>query len=265
MSLIPDSRFMMGSDGITKPDDERPRHEVRVTDFCLDRHEVTIEEYAPFDSLKYELITKECKTGQLLSIVARNDNRSLLARLLRSYRGIDNKKVCGEVRSVELIPIPSDFDSVQQPVPNVNWFEADAYCRTNNKRLPTEAEWEKAAIGPTKGYDRGVEYGTRSGKLKPEEAVYLTTRSAPVCSKPANPYGLCDMTGNVWEWVNDWYATDYYQKSPNLNPPGPMSGDVKVLRGGATNYFIPGSHRAAFRIASAPIFRRPIFGFRCAK
>lgn len=265
MALIPDSRFMMGSDGITKLEDEKPRHEVRATDFCLDRHEVTNKEYAPFNALAYEAIIKSCETNQLLSIIGRSDDRALLARRLKSLQDVDGKNVCGEVRKVTPIPIPAGSGDAKRPIGSVNWFEANAYCKAHDKRLPTEAEWEKAAIGPTKGYDRRVEYGTRSGELTPEEAVYLTNRSAPVCSKPANPYGLCDMTGNVWEWVHDWYASDYYQKSPNLNPAGPMSGDFKVLRGGTFNYFIPGTLRVAYRIASLPTLRKPVFGFRCAK
>jgi len=264
MVLIPDSRFIMGSEGITRPGDEKPRHEVRVTDYYIDKHEVTSKDYAPFDALKYELVTKECKTNRLLSIVTRDNDRVVLERLLKANRDVDGKNVCGEIVSVTPRKAPGDFDGPEQPVVRTTWHEANAYCEAQGKRLPTEAEWEKAAIGSTKGYNLNIEYGTQRGQLSKTEAVYDTYRTAPVCSKPENGYGLCDMAGNVWEWVSDWYDADYYESSPSTNPTGPESGRYKVLRGGSwfdnDAWFLRAANRYYFHLDN----RSDYIGFRCA-
>ncbi|MEP6936164.1 MAG: formylglycine-generating enzyme family protein [Nitrospirota bacterium] len=169
---------------------------------------------------------------------------------------------------------PSDWKAMNQfshqkhPVSNVDWADAAAYCKWAGKRLPTEAEWEKAARG-TDGrlYPWGNEPPT------PRHANYEQAGSnshgalAPVGSFEAgkSPYGLYDMAGNAWEWVSDWYDHGYYQTSPPKNPEGPPTGGFKVIRGGSWN---SSSRvlRSSDRYWDPPTFRSQYFpGFRCMK
>jgi formylglycine-generating enzyme required for sulfatase activity len=169
---------------------------------------------------------------------------------------------------------PSYWETVKlaehgdRPVIGVDWADAEAYCRWAGKRLPTEAEWEKAARGTD---ERQYPWGNQ--KPAPDLANYaLGARFSysqvlmPVgkYGKAASPYGLFDMGGNVWEWTQDWYDGAYYGKSPEKNPAGTEQGQFKVLRGGSwsdmAKYMLTYG-----RFKLLPATRNSYTGFRCAK
>ena len=150
------------------------------------------------------------------------------------------------------------YRSENNPVENVNWHEAKRFCEKLGYRLPTEAEWEYAVRAGT----TGDYYGSLNRIAWYQKNSNNQTH--PVAKKSPNSFGLYDMSGNVSEWVNDWYGEDYYKVSPKNNPQGPRNGHSRVLRGGSFN-FLSYFFRSSFRSLSLPDFRHYTYGFRCAQ
>ena len=144
------------------------------------------------------------------------------------------------------------------PATRVSWYEAQAYCQSLNRRLPSEAEWEKARRGPAENPSASRPQETARTSLPIKAGAFA------VDSPPANGYGIHHLAGNVWEWVNDWHDESYYRTSPAENPLGPLKGLRKSVRGGSWYnnvwYTQPG-----MRFQLAPHVKLNSLGFRCAR
>lgn len=235
--FIPAGTFLMGSDEAGHK--ATPVHEVTITQgYWMDRHEVTRGQYRRV-------------IGSVPSIEAVPDS-SIVDPALDVPDGGE-----GGARYV-----PED----DHPVAIVTWHEARAYCLAVGGRLPTEAEWERAARGGASraAYPWGDQEPCEAGPCRAnfgsiEDGYELI---APVCSFPVTTWGLCDLAGNVFEWVHDWQ--DEYSASAQRDPQGPATGIWRVLRGGSW-FYGPFNLRSSFRDSSHPANRDGDFGFRCVR
>jgi formylglycine-generating enzyme len=221
LARIPEGWFTMGSEA--GQDNERPVHRVWIDAFLLAATQVTNEEYERFLSA----------TGAAAP------------------------------------PFWSDvhFNHPQQPVVAVSWFEATSYCNwlsnqtARSYRLPSEAEWERAARGGVEG--QPFPWGNEPPQSLPNYATRWQTGPEPVALYDPNAFGLFNMCDNVHEWCSDWYQTDYYSVSPDRNPRGPDTGVRRASRGGSWRHHIKVS-RCAARSSIPPHFQYADYGFRVA-
>jgi formylglycine-generating enzyme required for sulfatase activity len=243
MIYVPAGDFLAGAadaDG-KAGDDERPQHTVNVDAFWIDKTEVTNAQYAQFlNALGSHVDT--CGGHQCLEMKEGEDADSHILQRDGRYE------------------VERGFE--EHPVIEVTWYGAQAYCQWAGARLPTEAEWEKAARGVD---GRIYPWGNGAPDCSKEQYGDCSRATVPVGSKPAgaSPYGALDMAGNVWEWVADWYDVSYYLSSPASNPQGPTSGEEKVFRGGSWGY-LPQFTRTTDRGCNHPWYAGPNIGFRCA-
>ena len=225
--------------------DDRPVHRVRLPAFTIDSHEVTNVEYAAFASSPSSGVEPPYHWGGT-----------------RPAQGKD-----------------------RLPVYNVTWFDAAKYCAAQGRRLPTEAEWERAARGDVSDLDYpwGNDYlddavpqatpppapsaeSVRPPLARPGRRAHSgsSTGPVPVRSFAPNAFGLYDVSGNLWEWTADWYDLNYYSESPVENPAGPAQGLYKVIRGGSWADSETRLGTVYYRNFTAPDTAQPTIGFRCA-
>ena len=257
MVHVPSGEFLMGSTAAEGKDEEWPQHVVYLDGFWIDRTEVTNRQFEMFVTA----------TGYRTD--AENEGRSEIwveerSPYARTVNGADWRHPEGPDGSLD--------GCEECPVVQVSWNDAQAYCQWAGGRLPTEAEWEKAACGVDgRRYPWGNEKPSCQYIVMQDSSGVSCGRGRkpwPVGSKPegASPYGALDMLGNVWEKVADIYDDSYYAHSPASNPHGPDAGNLSQSRGGSWIELKKwGVHHCSHRdIPYARTYRTNLDGFRCA-
>lgn len=238
MILIPDGKFIMGTGNDEFIPEETPQHEVFLDAFYIDKFEVTNAQYWEF---------------------------------LRSIKETGDHSKCypGEPKNKDHTPgTPNTgwdypyYDYPDYPVSRIDWYDAYAYAAWAGKRLPTEAEWEKASRGPDgRRYPWGNVWDSKQCNVGPDAPL-----SVGSFESGKSVYGCLDVIGSLSEWCSDWYHPEYYHNSPSVNPKGPeTSTGVRIIKGGSL--FAPYAYkmRCAVRMFGKPEDRNKSIGFRCAK
>lgn len=290
LSLLPVAagKVIIGDPKAIPNDNEQPARTVDIDAFKIGAYEVTNSQYAKW-------LTEAIKVGKitLTEGIVKDYDGHILARLIGADGQSQLTATNPNAGPVNFKPIPGKDN---HPVIDVTWYGADLYCRDQGYRLPTEAEWEKAAgmaLTPPNQPLKKFIYGFGKDEIDPSWANYKSddasiTRSQ-VLTTPAgffngknklplttndttqqithdakSPIGAYDMSGNVWEWVHDWDDPDYYAKNKDRNPQGPSKGTEKIAKGGCYDSLAEGV-RVAERIALPPDHSDIYTGFRIAK
>ncbi len=230
MVTIPSGTFKMGTN--KGEEDESPIHEVTLSEYKIDKYEVS---YAMYDTC--------VKRG-----------------ICTPPHYDDGKCFMWTSQGIKRIQVPYKYRSPEYPVVCVSWKQARQYCQFKGKKLPTEAQWEKAALANTLN-----KYSWGNDEPSSSRCTASSNNSPlkPGSFKP-NAQGIFDMTGNVWEWTHDRYERDYYQSSETHNPQGPYVGRYRVIRGGGW-YSNKNQLRIKNRHWFAPELGEVSIGIRCAK
>ena len=238
MVLVPAGEFAMGS-SLYEGFQEYPQHTVFLNAFYIDRYEVTNAEYYQFWQADGEF----------------NSFHSP-----RSYAVYN-------IGSWPLVAITKP----NYPVVGITWDDAQAYALWTGKRLPTEAEWEKAARGADariwpwgNQFDMNIDGTTVHANIWKGRREKGMIESVGMYPTGVSPYGVYDMAGNVWEWCADWFDYEYYHHSPGENPMGPETGDTRVIRGGSW-YNTADLAQCSYRTGIDPNYRWYKLGFRCVQ
>ncbi|MCH9609567.1 MAG: Serine/threonine-protein kinase Pkn1 [Chlamydiales bacterium] len=231
MVAISGGAYMRGSNEGNR--DEAPCHQIQIENFAIDIHSVTNEQFVRF--LEYMGGEKD-----------------------QNYNDLIRLKDSRVTRTAGKLSIESGY--AKHPVVGVTWYGAVAYAKWVGKRLPTEAEWEVVAAG-------GMEnppYPTGQ-TIEKNQANFFSSDTTPVMSYAANPYGIYDIVGNVYEWCQDWYGYNYFETTAQepLNPKGPIQGVYRVLRGGCWKS-LKEDLRCSHRHRNNPGTVNGTCGFRCA-
>ncbi len=257
MVYIPAGSFLMGNNGsesYSNPN-ELPQHVVYLTDYYIGKYEVTRGEYRQFmEADGYSNPDYWSNEGWQWKESNKRSEPDCWAATQTWVSGY----TCTQTDN--------------HPVVGVTYYEAEAFCNWVGGRLPTEAEWEKAArwTGSSPNvYPWGnvwdVEKCNNKEDTNPAGGGYQRYQTAPVGSYPdgASPYGCHDMAGNVWEWCKDWYSDSYYSVSPSSDPQGPTNGALRVGRGGSWSTF-DNDTRCSRRLGYFVDRGGTVFGFRLA-